>query len=119
LVGWFRYRNRATSVVPVDDERVDMTKRGYTFGRHVEVGRRLAELHEELQTLLVEASQVYPLSSPQVRRLSSTCDRLSAARSSLDDAVYREHGEACAHVYYPAGERWDVPHDCETRRRVG
>lgn len=96
-----------------------MTKRGLPFARHVEVGRRLDELQTRLTHLLVEASRSYPIGSPQVRRLSQACDRLSAARSSLDDALYREHDEACAHVYYPAGEAWSVPHVCETRRGVG
>lgn len=94
-------------------------KPGFTFERHVEVGRRLDELHAELQTLSVEASRAYPLNSVQVRRLGSACDRLNATRSALDDAVFREHDEACAHVYYPAGEHHEVPHRCETRRRVG
>lgn len=87
--------------------------------RHIELGRRLAELHDELTHLTVELNRDYPRTSPQLRRLGQTCDRLSAARSSLDDALYREHDEACAHVYYPAGEHWELPHVCETRRRVG
>lgn len=91
-------------------------KPGLPLERHVEVGRRLYELHAELQALHVEVSRAYPVNSTQVRRLNSTCDRLNAARSALDDAVYREHDGACAHIYYPAGERWNVPHACETSR---
>lgn len=96
-----------------------MVKRGLSLERHIELGRRLDELQTELIHLLVEVNRAYPLGSPQVRRLNQTCDRLSGARSALDDAVFREHEEACAHIYYPAGEHWEVPHRCETRRRLG
>jgi hypothetical protein len=91
-----------------------MTKRGLPLERHIEVGRRLAETQDELVRLTVELNEYYPRASPQVRRLSQTCDRLNAARSSLDDAVSREHEAGCAHIYYPGGERWDVPHRCDT-----
>lgn len=92
-------------------------KPGLPLERHIEVGRRLDELHVELQTLSVEVSRAYPVNSVQVRRLSSTCDRLNAARSALDDAVIREHEQGCAHVYYPGREEYELPHRCGTSGR--
>jgi len=102
-------------------------KRGLTLERHIEVGARLSDLSGELTTLLVETNQHYPVGSPQVQRLKQVVDRLAKARSSLDDAVYREHDDACAHIYYPLTEDEGrgsehlvaLPHRCGTSSRAG
>jgi hypothetical protein len=71
-------------------------------------------MNEELTHIAVELDRYYARTSPQLRRLNQVCDRLSSARSALDDAVIREHEAGCAHIYYPGGENWDVPHRCST-----
>jgi len=95
-----------------------VTKHGLTFERHVELGRYLYVASTVLQRIaVVDVSGNYGVGSVELRRARAAQTAVDRLRSTLDDAVYREHADACAHVYYPADEDVTLPHDCSTSNR--
>lgn len=82
-----------------------------TLERHGEIGARLEQIHSELQTLSCEIGNAYGSSSRETEAFDRTLRGLARLRSTLDDAVFREHDAACAHIYYPAGDV-ELPHRC-------
>lgn len=95
-------------------------KPGITFERHIEIGRRLAAIRDELLTLSVEVANAYPRSGERAkfgRRLDTALNAVDSVRCVADSVVYGEHPEkACACVYYRGEEQYGpMPHTCDTR----
>lgn len=66
--------------------------------------------------LVDDVSANYAATSAEYRALRQTLERVEKLRSALDSAVYREHVDACAHVYYGESED-ELPHTCSTSNR--
>jgi hypothetical protein len=77
-------------------------KRRFSLEEHWIIGTLLHSAHSAVQSLLLAVSKVYPLRSPQVRQLERAVKALTAARSSLDSAMFQEYGDAAStRAYYP------------------
>ncbi|ASY37039.1 MULTISPECIES: hypothetical protein [unclassified Streptomyces] len=79
-----------------------------SFEEHVEMGRRLASLRDELTHQRVKIANAYPLSGPAAvpaNKLEAAVKAIDLARSELENALFREHpDEARTSVYYPPSE---------------
>ncbi len=86
--------------------------RGFTLEEHWTVGTLLYNSQSALQGLFITVSRAYPLQSRQVRQFERSLKGLEAARSELDNAMFREHGEAAStHAYYPGSGAIEVMKD--------
>jgi hypothetical protein len=83
-----------------------MTKPRLTFDEHVEMGRALYRIREELMARCVQLGNAYPRSGPEsvsLRKLNAVLDALDDARSALENALFRDHPrDAETSVYYSA-----------------
>ncbi|MEV7808958.1 hypothetical protein AB0O28_39005 [Microbispora sp. NPDC088329] len=79
-----------------------------TFEEHVEMGRALASMRDELLHRHVQLANAYPRSGPPAvpaKKLEEAVGAIEAARTELENALYREHPEmAQTSVYYPPHE---------------
>jgi hypothetical protein len=86
-----------------------MTKKPrLTHEQHVDLGRALFRMHDELTLRYVEVANVYPRSGPEsvaAKKLHVALQALRQARSALDSALFIEHSDVAeATVYYPGSE---------------
>jgi hypothetical protein len=82
-----------------------MAKPKFTFEEHVEMGRMLAAISDDLTQRSTKVGGAYPASSAPVKRLRAAVKALGEARSALDDVLFREQPEqAETTVYYPHAE---------------
>ncbi|MGW5003086.1 hypothetical protein ACWEP8_36145 [Streptomyces hydrogenans] len=79
-----------------------------TLAEHVELGRTLAHVRDELIHRSVQLANAYPKSGPEGvpgQLLTKALDAVDKARSELENALFREHSnEAETSVYYPPRE---------------
>ena len=81
-----------------------MTKPGLTFDRHVEIGRCLYRIREELVRVSVELEDAYPLSARFPQAVNRARVALDRARDAGDVQLREESpDETHVGVYYPAG----------------
>lgn len=85
-----------------------MAKPRFTFEEHVEMGRMLAAITNDLTQRAVQVGNAYPGSGREGvpgKKLHAAVKALSGARSALDDALFREYpDQAETTVYYPHAE---------------
>ena len=78
------------------------TKQRFSVEQHWLMGQLLYHTYMALQSQLVIIGNVYPLKSPQVRRLERSLKELGEARSAMDSALFQEHPDAAStQAYYP------------------
>jgi hypothetical protein len=84
-----------------------MAKPGLSLQRHLDIGRRLRELQQELTHLTVEVGNAYPLAAKFPQAIRRTSEALSRARSEGDNQLSDEHPQQwSASVSYPgSGQR--------------
>ncbi|WP_157875560.1 hypothetical protein [Streptomyces sp. CNQ431] len=79
-----------------------------SWEEHVEMGRALASLRDELTHRHVTLGNAYPLSGPEsipAKKVEMAVKAIDQARSELENALFREHpGVAQTSVYYPPSE---------------
>ncbi|MGY5127310.1 hypothetical protein [Streptomyces nigrescens] len=79
-----------------------------TFEEHVEMGRALASMRDELLHRDTQLANAYPRSGPEAvpaKKLDEAVRAIDEARAELENALYREHrGVAKTSVYYPPAE---------------
>ncbi|QGZ47467.1 MULTISPECIES: hypothetical protein [Streptomyces] len=79
-----------------------------TFEEHVEMGRALASVRDELLRRNVQLANAYPQSGPPAvpaKKLDQAMRAVEAARTELENALYREHPDTAeTTVYYPHSE---------------
>ncbi|MFI1161402.1 hypothetical protein [Streptomyces sioyaensis] len=79
-----------------------------TFEEHVEMGRALASMRNELLHRDIQLENAYPRSGPEsvpAKKLDAAVRAIDDARAELENALYREHpGVAQTSVYYPPSE---------------
>lgn len=78
-------------------------KQGFTRDKHVETGRMLYRMREDLVHLLTELGHAYPVTGKICKTANGALGRLDDLRCVLDDAVHRENPSKTdqALVYYP------------------
>jgi hypothetical protein len=85
-----------------------MAKPRLTQAEHIDLGRTLAGIHDELVRRTVQLKNTYPQTGPEAlpaRELAAAIRALNEARSALDTAAFREHpGTAATTDYYPHPE---------------
>ncbi|MFF2374852.1 hypothetical protein ACFVUW_10765 [Streptomyces xiamenensis] len=88
-----------------------------TFEEHIEMGRFLASIRDELTRRNTQLANAYPRSGREgapARRLDTAIGAIDRARCELEEALYGEHpAQARVTVYYPQpedrirmGDRW-------------
>ena len=99
---------RLSAKVPRDIQAVGnhhLMKPKLTFEQHVDMGRALESVRNELQRRHVQLANAYPRSGPEggpAKKLEAAFKAVNEARSELDSALFREHpDEAETTVYYP------------------
>lgn len=76
-------------------------KHGFTMEEHWTMGNLLYHTRAALQSQFIAITKAYPLQSRVVRQLERALKGVEAAQSELDNAMFREHGEAAdSQVYY-------------------
>ncbi|MGW3571847.1 hypothetical protein ACWDSL_49605 [Streptomyces sp. NPDC000941] len=81
-----------------------MTKPRLTEQEHVEIGRMLAAMQRQLNSLHVQLENAYPrqgFEGAPARKVGLVGRALEIARCELDHALFRDHPNASTSVYYP------------------
>lgn len=85
-----------------------MPKPRLTRDQHADLGRALAAIRDELTHRAVQLENAYPRTGPEAlpaRRLTTAARALDDARSTLENALFREHPDTAeTTVYYPHAE---------------
>jgi len=64
---------------------------GFTFERHVEIGKLLYRMHKDLAHLEIELSRAYPADHHVCKDAHSALYELDILRDSLNRTVYQEY----------------------------
>ncbi|MBT2439943.1 hypothetical protein J7E93_07370 [Streptomyces sp. ISL-36] len=79
-----------------------------SFEEHVEMGRALASMRDEVQKRWIQLENAYPRSGQQgvpAKKLEAAFNALETARTELDHLMFQEHPEeGTTKVYYPDAE---------------
>jgi hypothetical protein len=85
-----------------------VTKPRLTQTEHIELGRALAGVHDELVHRKVQLRNAYPQTGPEAepaREIEKALGALRKARSALENLAFREHPDTAATTdYYPHPE---------------
>lgn len=85
-----------------------MTKPRLSHDEHLELGRALAGIHDELVHRKVQLGSAYPQTGPEAepaREIEKALGALRKARTALENAAFREHPDtATTRTYYPHPE---------------
>jgi hypothetical protein len=80
----------------------------FSFEEHVEMGRALASMRDELVHRVTQLANAYPRSGPPAvpgQKLNEAVRAIDVARSELENALFREHPEVAeTTVYCPPSE---------------
>jgi hypothetical protein len=86
-----------------------MKKRGLSFDRHKEIGKKLSEIDDYLTHIACEIGNAYPLNirnGKPFRALGKTRSGFSMLRSELEELFYKDcPDQASKYIYYPGAQR--------------
>ena len=66
-------------------------KLGFSWERHLEVGKQLKTISRQLQKLHTEIANAYPIQSKTTRRAKAAYDKVVDLRCEMDNVVERDH----------------------------
>ncbi|MGW8364548.1 hypothetical protein ACWGK1_28790 [Streptomyces wedmorensis] len=79
-----------------------------TFEEHLEMGRSLSSMRDELQRRAIQLANAYPRYGQEgipAKKLDAAFEALETARTELDHLMFQEHPEqGTTKVYYPDAE---------------
>lgn len=80
--------------------------RGLRFERHQEIGRRLAEINDELADLGGELDSTYPHARVLKSRLGEVLRGLASLRDEMEERLWDDHPtRASESIYHPPSRR--------------